>query len=70
MEDLTVGGEEGLLDEDGSDADRYGKYWLYDLLVKIGYNDEEASYSMQITPDELNSLKREFERQDDIEVLD
>lgn len=70
MEDLTQGGEDGMVVEPSSDADRYGQYWLYDLLVNIGYTDQEAAYSMQITPDQLNLLKKEFERQDDEEVWD
>ena len=50
-------GEDGMFTEEGSEADMNGKYWLYKELIKIGYTDEEAVNSMQLTPELLVELK-------------
>ena len=60
MEKLKVG-EDGISLSETDGATRYNNYQVFLDLKQLGYSDQRAASSMQLSASELDVLKKEFE---------
>lgn len=66
MENKLISGEEGITLNEKDGATRYNNYQVLLDLLELGYSEQQAATSMQMTLTELKSLRLEFEGEDEV----